>query len=242
MAISQRTADVTYSFNNLSILSVTSLSVPTTERVAVSDLFIAFETILGPVNSTLDPESANAQLITQLAEVFSLGHVAGYDLEGSFASILGLPFLIFQQNFLNPNASDELTEPEPGFAPELYVSVDLSETIIIGTIPHWTVIVYIALSFAVLLPCIVGIYLALLVQGPVTSSFTMVDFASRIPTSDGQSTLSNILAGLANADDDELQLKLADKGLFLRDIGSHLEVESGQPYRSLGLALEHKAR
>jgi hypothetical protein len=89
---------------------------------------------------------------------------------------------MFQDNGNNPNvaANTDALVPEMGEPPDLHISVDLSESRVVATIPEWVVIVYLVMSTAVYSCCVGAMFLSFRVQGPPISSFEMIDFASRI--------------------------------------------------------------
>ena len=159
MAISHCTADVVYSRTNRSILSTTNVSAPTTQIIAPSDFFLAFETIFGFDSSypetqyDIDPFSANDVLIDAINVEFSR---SSHDTSGAvalslFRGLLATPLLLFQPTYLNPNLNLSSEAPPKGLPPELYVTVALSQSFQRLTIPKWTWIVYVTISGSIYL-------------------------------------------------------------------------------------------
>lgn len=219
MSVSQVKADVIYSLENSSAISASNLSNPIPQFINASEFFAAFFSIFGPDNSStivLGTSTTCGQLRWQLASALSSASSPSIVRRNYFAGILTIPLLFFQKNFVNQNILSPSTSGSAQVLPDdFYAFVDLSEAIVVGVIPHWTVIVYTILSSAIFLLCIIGICLASLVHGPGISSFPLVDFGSRILTN-RENSLANTLAKLRDGKDDDVRLLLADKGLILK--------------------------
>jgi len=219
MAISQRTADVVYSRSNRSILSTTNVSAPTTEIIAPSDFFLAFETIFGLDSSypetqyDIDPFSANVILIDVLEVSFSRSteDPSGAVALSLFRGILATPLLLFQPTYLNPNLNFSSEALPIGLAPELYVAVDLSQSFQRLIIPKWAWIVYVTISGSIYLCCVGGMVAALFVKTPPTTPFEVVDFASRVVSHDEERAFAELSTGR----EDTTRRKLQDKAVLV---------------------------
>ena len=197
IAFSQRTADVVYSRASHEITAFSNLSDPTPEIIAPSDLFLGIDAIFGPDYTTTgilaDNSSATGNLLYNYIDIFT-----DYDINEALSinetdtnelgGLLTLPIFMFQATSLNPNPDVDLTQPQVGLAPNLYISVDLSESKLIVVIPKWVVIVYLGISATVYVCCVGAIFLSLPADRPPVSSFEMIDFASKAVSVIGKST------------------------------------------------------
>lgn len=219
MSVSQRKADVIYSLANSSAISASNLSDPIPQFINSTSLIWGLFCIFGPDNAStivLGQSTTIGYLVAQLASGLSAPGSPPIVRQNFFAGILTIPLLFFQQNLVNQNLlSINFSTPIEDFPSDFFASVDLSESVVVGVIPHWTVIVYTAMSSAIFLLCITGICLASLVQGPGISSFPLVDFASRILTN-RENTLAKVLARLREGKDGDVRRLLADKSLILK--------------------------
>jgi hypothetical protein len=182
IAVSQRTVDVVYSKTNLTITSYSNLSDATAEIISPSDLLVAFDTIFGPdytsTGNLTESSSAVGSLLYNYINVFTDGDPKNQDVLGE---LVALPILMFQPTSgFNPNSDDDLNQPQVGLAPDLYFSVDLSESKFVAVIPKWVVIVYLVVSIVVYSCCVGVMFLSFRVDRPPVSSFELIDFASRV--------------------------------------------------------------
>jgi hypothetical protein len=243
MSVSQLKADVIYSLENSSVISASNLSNPRPQFINASEFLSTFYGIFGPDNTStiiLGTSTTCNQLQWQLASALSSASSPPIVRRNYFAGILTIPLLFFQRNFFNQNIfSPNNSAPVQGLPDELYAFVDLSEAVVVGVIPHWTVIVYTTLSSAIFILCIIGICLASLVHGPAISSFPLVDFVSRILTN-RENSLANILVKLREGKDDDVQLLLADKGLILKyfDTGPKTGGRSRGDEKNIGFTMK----
>ena len=223
MAISHCTADVVYSRTNRSFLSTTNVSAPTTQIIAPSDFFLAFETIFGFDSSypetqyDIDPFSANDVLIDAINVEFSR---SSHDPSGAvalslFRGLLATPLLLFQPTYLNPNLNLSSEAPPKGLPPELYVTVALSQSFQWLTIPKWTWIVYVTISGSIYLWCAGGIAGALFIKTPPKTPFEVIDFASRVVSNDEEHGFADMREELSIGKEGTTRRKLQDKAILV---------------------------
>lgn len=187
MTISKPTSDVVYSRSNASILSSSNLALPLSDQViAPSDLFSALDKFFSTDTSSTfglpNPNTTNVSFLMFLCSYFiTAGEtLTGVEATAYLQSILAMPLLLFQANWLNPNLVAAPDHPAKGLPPALYVSANLAKSAVRAFIPRWTVIVYTVVSVSTYFWCIGGMCFALFVQGPPTTSFELIDFASRV--------------------------------------------------------------
>ena len=166
----------------------------------------------------IDPESSNAQLVMAVAEGVTPGNFSEVFRLSTLASLLATPLFIFNRNYLSFFTPTDLNAPVPDLPEVFYVSVDLSEAIVVGVIPQWTVVLYAILSSIIFFLCVTGISLASFIKGPRISSFPIIDFSSRVVTNRGESSVADELRKLSSGLDDDIQSELGDKSLFLERI------------------------
>ena len=199
IAFSQRAADVVYErATPQDITAFSNLSHPTPEIIAPSDLFIAFESLFGPDYTSTgmlgDGSSTTSNLLYNYIDVFT-----GYNEDSAepideiyvntLGGLISLPILMFQPTSgVGPNPDPDLTQPEVGLVPNLYFSLDLSESKIIAVIPRWVAIVYLVISAIIYACCIAAIVLSFQGPSPPVSSLEMIDFASKAVPMTGKST------------------------------------------------------
>jgi hypothetical protein len=231
---------VIYSLANSSAISASNLSAPIPQFINSTALLWGLFCIFGPDNSStfvLDESSTIGYLVEQLASGLRASGSPPIVRQNFFAGILTIPLLFFQQNMINQNLfSVNSSIPIDDFPSGFDASVDLSESVVVGVIPHWTVIFYTALSSAIFLLCITGICLASLVQGPGISSFPLVDFASRI-LMNRENALAKVLARLREGRDGDVRRLLADKSFILKYLEAGRR-SSTQGKKMIGLTIK----
>jgi hypothetical protein len=106
--------------------------------------------------------------------------------------------------------------------------VQTQTTLLLPSIPRWSVLAYLIASSVIFFWCIGGLVLALFVQTPPTSSFDTVDFAARIIANHSDESLIHPLLTVANGRDAAIREALEDKVLFVRDVAAQ-EINGTEP-------------
>jgi len=184
----------------------------------------AFEVFFGPdiTTSYIDSNSTNAVLVDNLDILFTVVSEAAASggamqaLEGLFA----LPFLLFQQNWLNPSLP---YFPPPnqiiqGLSSEFYVSVDLSHSNARAIIPLWTIIIYAIVSLLIYFWFVGCMAVSLFHEGPSATLFNTIDLVSRTVSNHKDDSLHDLLTKTSIGNTKNVQEELKDQSLFLRNI------------------------
>src|SRR5579859_2651142 len=248
MAISRRTADVVFSRNNFTILATMNVSAPIAETIAPSDVFTSLEATFGIDSSNpasqyaTDPFAVTTQFVEILQNDFqatitnpSAGS-ALLSLRGILASLL----LYFQITWNNPDSNFTSGVLQTGLPPELYVHVDLTQSLQRLTIPKWTWIVYVAISSGIYVWCVSSMVFTLFIVSPPTTSFEVLDFASRIVSNGGDHSFVKLLAETSIGSEKITRNILENKAIFVRavQLSSGLRRQEGEQEGERGTGTE----
>ena len=107
-------------------------------------------------------------------------------------------------------------------APYLDISIEYGQLIPCLVIARWTVAVFLLFSLFIYLWCVSWLIWTATIQGPPTTRFPLIDFASRAVSKGlGATSLAKILATTASGDSQQVREKLQDQTVFLGDVGFH---------------------
>jgi len=229
LTIQNATADIYYSRENSTILQIQNLSTDNPPYVFTTTDYIRtfsriFHLDVDPTTGHLNPNFTSTQLFVHATMPFA-------DPYSTFQNALATPFLLFQaSSFLNlwstDNSAGELTD----LPSQLYTTADLVQTVPRGVIAPWTVFVFLALGCLVYCICVGCLLWSMTIQGPPTTRFQLLDFASRIVSNRTPSSFGDLLATTANGDSKYMRSTLVDEHVYLGGLGSAGDV------RSFGLA------
>jgi hypothetical protein len=220
MTFYTRTADTFYSRSNGTLLGIADVSQARSVTILSADLFLVLDRFFN-----VPDESGNQSTTTQdfirwvntYINAYLLTTSAGelLDTENFLRSLLTLPLLWFQangeSNTLAPH-SDSLT---PNLPSNLYVTASLSESQSRIVIAQWTTIVFMSIGLAIYAWCIAWLTWAMKIQGPNISFFPLLDFASRVASS--ESPLGEDFARLAStSQNSDIKEQLQDVRIYLR--------------------------
>jgi hypothetical protein len=193
---------------------VKNLSQPVPQTITPAGLRSAYTLFFGNdigTGTIVNTSSTFAEYILMVAYQFS-DQTPKVSYHTSLSALLAIPLIVFQQNGENPKWNGTLLPPE------YHVQIDLSNNYVLAVIPKWTVLLYTITSIVIVLWCAAGMFVAMLVQSPPTSSFDLVDFTSRVLASRGDSSLSNTLATLSNGNNGAIRRTLQNQALLVRDV------------------------
>ena len=232
MSVEQRTVTTVYSRSNDSILYVTNMSESLIEQIEPLDLLSAFDFILANATALdVDGENLYASFFRYLWSWFNLDNEEMDDVQATvrLQSLLAQCLLMYQVG-----AVSGIDIP-----PSFHVSADFARESQRAIIPKWTVILYTIISGSIYLFAIGSMFIAMFVQGPSTTPFDSLDFASRV-VSNPDTTLRNLMSELSNGDIDRDRQRLEDKGLFIGDVkfcNVSAEREGGYGMSKIGFSL-----
>jgi hypothetical protein len=190
---------VVYSRTSQDITAFSNLSDPTPDIIAPSDLFHAFDNILGPdytsTGSLTDGNSSIGYVLYNYINLFTdpavneSRSINQTDL-GTLGGLVSLPILMSQATSgLSSDPDVDLSIPQLGLASNLYFSVDLSQSKLIAAIPKWVVFIYLAVSATVYVCCVVAMFLGLQGDQLPVSSFEVLNLATKTVAVAGKPTI-----------------------------------------------------
>ena len=214
-----RSALTVYSISDSHLLSVTNLTEGKAQKIQP-------EYLLKLLGSWFD-EYKNDSTVGMLVNWVNANLAGGNNTSNVyFLELLTLPILTMNTNGIVNFSSALHPTPNlrrPNLESSLYVPVSLGRSHIQVVVAKWTVITYIVLSVAVFLWSIAGLIWAMFHQGPNNSGFPLIDFGSRIASSQNKEhSASKLLAQCASGKG--LLKKLGGALLFHGDV-EHYEYD-----------------
>jgi hypothetical protein len=220
MAFYKRTANTFYSRSNGTLLGIADLSQASSQTISPAELFLVLDRFFN-----VPDESGNQSTTTQDFIRWVNTYLNAYlltaspgellDTQNFLRSLLTLPLIWFQSNsesnVVAPH-SDSLTSNLPS---NLYVTASLSQSESRIVISRWTTIVFMSVGLVVYAWCIAWLAWTMTIQGPNISFFPLLDFASRVASS--ESLLGEDFARLASTSrNSDIKEQLQDVKIYLR--------------------------
>ena len=225
LALQNATADTYYSRENSTILQIQNLSTDNPPYAFTTTDYLRtisriFHLDIDPTTGKLNPNFTSTQLFVHADMPFA-------DPYSAFQNALLTPFLMFQaSSFLNSWSIDNSAGELSDIPSQLYTTADLVKTVPRGIIAPWTVFVFLALGCLVYCICIGCLLWSMTIQGPPTTRFQLLDFASRIVSNRTPSSLGDLLATTANGDNKYMRSRLMDEHVYLGGLGRAGDVRS----------------
>jgi hypothetical protein len=214
----RRTATVTYSRTNFSIISVDDLTRPKPFYVSVSDMVTVLEAVVNSFHSNSSSSSAQ-DLGSFSSVVLPIGdsEVARIIALKNARKVFAVALHYFHANCVGGDAVWTLKEPRPGLPPDMYTTVSIavpSYHVVAGRKSLW---IFVALESALLLLCLTTMLLSCrtVVRWPRRTGYPALDFAIYCLSSNQQS-LKAALASLKGGSAKAVEHKLDGRRVIAR--------------------------
>jgi hypothetical protein len=223
MVVKFATADTIYSRLNSSILSIEDLTPSDdTYSFSLTDFMSTFQRIFA---SDIDSQgdlvlnSTTTWLLNYALNAIAGGVVSPIEVLRSW---LVTPLIMFQPNsYTNPLSTTVSSKAPISYLPDFDANADLAKSGWRASIAPWTAILFFALAFVIFFGCLFCLLWSVTIQGPPTTRFPLIDFASRaISKGFTEDSLATVLATTANGDEKRVREKLCDKVVYLGDVGT----------------------